>query len=68
MRIDGVRDGKTAFEAGIEKGDIVLKMGEYEIVDMKTYMESLAKFEPGQSTTVVVSRKGKRLEKEVTFQ
>ncbi len=68
MRIDGVREGKTAAEAGIEKGDIVIRMGEREIVDMNSYMEALGAFEPGETIDVVVLRKGVEKTIKVTFQ
>jgi len=69
MRIDGVRDGKTASVAGIKKGDIVLQMGDLKVVDMMSYMKALSAFEPGETTTVVVLREGDMMmQKEVTFQ
>ena len=37
MRIDGIK-GKTAAKFGFKKGDIVVKMGELEITDMKSYV------------------------------
>lgn len=67
MKIDGVREGKTAFKSDIQDGDIVIKMGEFEVVDMNSYMQCLSKFEPGSTTTVVIMRKGKEIEKKVTF-
>ena len=42
MKIDGVKDGKPASVAGMEKGDIVVKMGEMQVVDMQTYMKCLS--------------------------
>ncbi len=69
MRIDGVREGKTASVAGIKKGDVVVKMGELEIVDMMSYMKALSAFEPGETTKVTIVREGDMMmEKEVTFQ
>ncbi len=67
MRIDGVSDGKSAEKAGIIKGDVVVKMGTIEIVDMMSYMIGLSKFEKGNSTTVEVLRDGKIVEVKVTF-
>ena len=67
MRIDGVSGGKVAEKAGIVTGDIVVKMGEHEVIDMQTYMDALNEFEPGASTNVVVKREGKEVIKEVTF-
>ncbi len=69
MRIDGVREGKTASVAGLKKGDIVLKMGDLKIVDMMSYMKALSAFEPGETTTITVLREGDMMiRKEVTFQ
>ncbi len=69
MRIDGVRDGRTASVAGMKKGDIVVQMGDLEIVDMMSYMKALGTFEPGQTVPVRLIREGDMMmEKEVTFQ
>lgn len=67
MRIDGVSEDKPAQHAGMEKGDVVKKMGDYEITDMMSYMESLSKFEKGQTITVTIEREGTPMELEVTF-
>ena len=67
MRIDGVSEEKPAQGAGMQKGDVVVKVGEYVIEDMMSYMKSLSKFEKGQKTMVTVERDGKTLELEVTW-
>lgn len=67
MRIDGVSEDKPAQKAGMQKGDVVKKMGEYEITDMMSYMESLSKFEKGQTVIVTIEREGEPVEVEVTF-
>ena len=67
MCIDGVTDDKPAHLAGIQKGDVVVKMGTVEIVDMMSYMKGLSQFEKGNTTTVQVLRGGKIIETEVTF-
>ena len=51
----------------MENGDVVKKMGDYEITDMMSYMESLSKFEKGQTITVTIEREGTPMELEVTF-
>lgn len=58
MRIDGVTDNKPAFKAGIEKGDVVKKLGGKDVKDVQGYMEVLSTFKKGDSTTVEVLRKG----------
>ncbi len=67
MRIDGVKEDRPAQKGGIEKGDIVIKMGEFEVKNMTDYMNCLAKFEVGTITEVQVNREGEILTKTVEF-
>jgi S1-C subfamily serine protease len=67
LRIDGVSEDKPAHKAGMERGDVVIKLGVHETQDMMSYMKALSKFEVGETTTVVVDRGGELLEVEVTF-
>ena len=72
VRIDGVSKNKTAFKFGILKGDIIMKMGDIKITDMMSYMKALGEFEKGDTTNIVVHRKGELTWKyetiEVVFQ
>lgn len=56
MRIDGVSEGRPAQIAGLQKGDVVVRIGEVDVADMMGYMEGLSKFEEGQTTAVEVRR------------
>jgi len=67
MRIDGVSEGRPAQLAGMEKGDIVLRIGDHEVLDMMGYMEGLSMYEEGQTTPVEVMRKGEKLVLDVTW-
>lgn len=67
MRIDGISEDRPAQKAGLQKGDVVVKMGEHEVTDMMSYMKSLSMFEKGQTAVVTVEREGKALEVDVTF-
>ncbi len=67
MRIDGVKEDRPASKAGIIKGDIVVKMGEFEVKSMKDYMNCLSKFEKESTHKVVVLRENQQLEMDVTF-
>ena len=67
MRIDGVSEDKPAQRAGLQKGDIVIQMGDSTITDMMSYMRALSVFEEGNSTTVVVDRNGKQITVPITF-
>ncbi len=67
MRLDGVTEDKPAHKAGLQKGDIVIKIGEIEIVDMMSYMKALSSFEKGNTAIVKFKREGTAIEAEVTF-
>jgi len=67
MRIEGVREGKPAMNAGIIAGDIVLKIGEISVTDMKTYMIGLGKLEEGKITKVLIQRGDEEMEFDVQF-
>lgn len=67
MRIDGVSEDKPAQKAGLAKGDIVIKMGDTPVTDMMSYMRALATFSEGDTTTIVITRDGKELEKKIEF-
>lgn len=67
MRIDGVSDGRPAANAGMERGDVVVRMGDHPVTDMQTYMEGLGKFEAGQKTPVAIQRNGDLVTFEVTW-
>ena len=67
MRIDGISEDRPAQKAGLQKGDVVVKMGEFEVTDMMSYMKSLSKFEKGQTAKVTIDRSGELKEVEVTF-
>ncbi len=67
MRIEGLREGKPAINAGIEAGDVVTQIGEVSVTDMKTYMQGLNSLEEGQIAKVKVKRGSKELEFDVQF-
>ncbi|MGE0588028.1 MAG: M20/M25/M40 family metallo-hydrolase [Cyclobacteriaceae bacterium] len=67
MRIDGISEGKPAQAAGLQKGDIVVKLGDNEVVDMMSYMKALSAFEKGNETTVVVKRGDEELQVPLKF-
>lgn len=56
LRVDSVIEGRVGAKAGIKAGDIIVKMGDKEISDIYSYMEGLASYQTGNSTTVVVKR------------
>lgn len=67
MRIDGTREDTPAFNAGIQKGDIVLKLGDSTITDMMSYMRALSVFDKGDEADITVKRGVEMIETKVNF-
>ena len=67
MRIDGVREGKPAEAAGMQKGDIIVSLGGKPVKDIYAYMEILGSFKKGDATEVVVLREDKEMKMKVQF-
>lgn len=65
--VEGVTEGKPASKAGIKAGDIVVRMGSHEVVDMMGYMKALGQFSKGETVPVQVLREGKEVKLDVTF-
>ena len=67
MRIDGVSEDRPAARAGLQKGDVVIQLGDSTVIDMMSYMRALSSFEEGDTTKVVVKRKGEVVSAKITF-
>lgn len=67
MRIDGVTEGKSASNAGLIKGDIVIQLGDVKVTDMSSYMKALSQFTKGQQTTVTFIREKEKKQSNITF-
>ncbi len=67
VRADGVSEGKSGYKAGMKSGDIIVKLGKYEVKDIYAYMEALSKFKKGDKTTLMVKRDGKNIKLKVVF-
>jgi len=67
MKIDGIIDDRPAQKAGMEVGDIVIRLGEIPVNDMRGYMTALSSFEKGQKVDAVVLRNGEEIVLTVQF-
>ena len=67
IRCDGVTDGRPAQKAGLKAGDIIIKVGEYNISSMDSYMQMLGKFQKGEKAKVKFKRGNEEMETEVQF-
>jgi hypothetical protein len=67
LRADGISPGKAAERAGMQAGDLIIRLGNDEVNGIQTYMEALSHQAPGAKTTVVILRDGKKMELPVEF-
>ncbi|MEM7575659.1 MAG: M20/M25/M40 family metallo-hydrolase [Bacteroidota bacterium] len=67
MRLDGVLADRPAQKAGMERGDVIIKMGDLEVKDIYDYMEGLSQYEVGDEATVIVQRGEEEVELQVRF-
>ena len=58
LHVDGVTDDRPAQKAGIQSGDIIIKIGTCEIKEVYGYMECLSKIKSGDELPVTFIRKG----------
>ncbi len=67
LKIDGVSAGKPAEKAGIQAGDIVVRIADVEVTDIYSYMEGLSRLKEGQKAKVVIMRGTRVMKKELQF-
>lgn len=67
MRIDGVSEDKPAQKAGLQKGDVVVRLGDSTVTDMMSYMRALSVFKQGDSTEATIERGEQTLEVQIDF-
>ncbi|UCD37468.1 MAG: M28 family peptidase [Fidelibacterota bacterium] len=65
MAISGARGGGPAAKAGLQAGDIIIRLGETEIRSIYDYMYALEAAQAGEALKVVVKRGEEELELEV---
>ena len=61
LKLTGVRPDAPASRAGLQAGDVVVKLGTHEITNVHDYTFALGDLEPGRETSIEVERDGKRL-------
>jgi len=67
LRIDGATQGRTAANAGLQSGDVILKIGAMTIDDIYAYMGALGAFKKGDTTTLIFEREDESITTEITF-
>ena len=67
VRADGVIDGRPAQKAGLQAGDIIMQIGEFNVSSLENYMQALGKFKKGEKTKVKFKRGEQVMEADVEF-
>ena len=65
--VQGVESGSAADNAGIQVGDIIIKLGDTEITSTETLLLAKKEYSAGDTTTIVVYRDGEELALSITF-
>ena len=68
VKVSGVRGGSAAEKAGLQAGDVVLRVGERPIRNIYDYMYALGDHKPGETVVFIVQRGERTLQLEVTFE
>jgi hypothetical protein len=66
--LSGVRPGGAAENAGMKRGDILVRLGKFDIGSVEDLMYALNSAKPGETVTATVVREEKPVKLEVTFQ
>jgi S1-C subfamily serine protease len=66
--LSDVRPGGGADKAGMRRGDVLVKLGKFDIRSVEDLMFVLMQAKPGETVTAVVIRDGKETKLEATFQ
>lgn len=61
IKIDGVTEGKPASNAGVKKGDLLIRMGDAEIIDMQSYIKVLSKHNKGDEIDLKIMRNNQEI-------
>jgi hypothetical protein len=67
VKISGVRENSPAQKAGLQSGDIIIRMGDREIADLQAMTDALREKQPGEVMKIVVQRDGKDVVLEATL-
>ncbi len=67
VKADGVIDGKPAQKAGLQAGDVIIQLGDFNVSTIENYMQALGKFKKGEKAIVKFNRGDKTMEAEVEF-
>ena len=60
VRIADLTSGSPAEKGGLQKGDVIIQLGQYKVTNLRDYSDALKKFNPGDSVELIFMRDGKK--------
>ena len=67
VKLSGVRAGSPAEKAGLQRDDVITRIGDMPITDLQAMTDALRAHKPGDVVPVTVQRDGKPLTVTVTL-
>ena len=67
VKIGAVSPGSPAEKAGLKKDDVITRIGESAVANLKEYADVLKSFQPGEAVTLVYLREGKEYSLTITL-
>ena len=67
VKLSGVRAGSPAEKAGLQRDDVITRIGDMQITDLQAMTDALRAHKPGDVVPVTVQRDGKPLTVTVTL-
>ena len=65
LKVDAVRENGPAYSAGMQDGDIIVKINNKDVSDIYEYMARLGELKPGDIAKVQVLRNNKNIMLEI---
>ena len=65
--LGGVTAESPADKAGMQKGDILIRLGGQDIADLQGFTDALSAFKPGDEVDIVVLRDGREVQLEAVL-
>jgi len=65
VKIADLSPDSPAAKAGLQKGDVVTKLGQFKVTNLREYSDALKSFQPGNVVDVVYLRNGKEMSTEI---
>jgi hypothetical protein len=65
--LGGVAPGSAGERAGLQKGDILVRLGDHDIADLEAFNAALLAHEPGDDVLIVVLRDGREVRTTATL-